>query len=72
MIAVGTEIRTVDFRLNKETKKTLVSQMTRISVNYHTSSNQNTRITTIKYKKSKKRAKKILFPNLRMSVYNKV
>ena len=54
MLTVGTEIRTVDFRLNKETKKTLVSQRTRISVNYHTSSNQNTRITTMKYKKSKR------------------
>ncbi|KAG5375669.1 hypothetical protein IGI04_040265, partial [Brassica rapa subsp. trilocularis] len=59
--SVGTEIRTVDFRLNKETRKTLISQRTRISANYHTSSNQDTRITTIKNKKSKKRAKKILF-----------
>uniref|UniRef100_A0A0D3DMX6 DUF1985 domain-containing protein n=1 Tax=Brassica oleracea var. oleracea TaxID=109376 RepID=A0A0D3DMX6_BRAOL len=37
-----------------ETKKTLTSQRTRISANYHTSSNQNTRITTIKYNKSKR------------------
>ncbi|KAG5378215.1 hypothetical protein IGI04_026057 [Brassica rapa subsp. trilocularis] len=44
---VGAEIHTVDFRLNKETRKTLISQRTRISANYHTSSNQNTRITTI-------------------------
>ncbi|KAG5384083.1 hypothetical protein IGI04_035553 [Brassica rapa subsp. trilocularis] len=51
---VGTKIHTVDFRLNKETRKTLISQRTRISANYHTSSNQNTRITTIKYKKSKR------------------
>ncbi|KAF3605519.1 hypothetical protein DY000_02045806 [Brassica cretica] len=51
---VGTEIRTVDFRLNKETRKTLTSQRTRISANYYTSSNQNTRITTIKYNKSKR------------------
>ncbi|KAG5410622.1 hypothetical protein IGI04_006941 [Brassica rapa subsp. trilocularis] len=36
---------------------------TRISANYHTSSNQNTRITTIKYKKSK-REQKDLIPNL--------
>ncbi|KAF3540933.1 hypothetical protein F2Q69_00024160 [Brassica cretica] len=69
---VGTKIHTVDFRLNKETRKTLISQRTRISANYHTSSNQNTRIITIKYKKSKRRAKKILFLNLRMSVYNKI
>ncbi|KAG5411506.1 hypothetical protein IGI04_007825 [Brassica rapa subsp. trilocularis] len=53
---VGTEIHTVDFRLNKETRKTLTSQRTRISVNYHTSSNQNTRITTIKIRNRKKRA----------------
>ncbi|KAG5378318.1 hypothetical protein IGI04_026160 [Brassica rapa subsp. trilocularis] len=58
---VGTEILTVDFRLNKETRKTLISQRTRISANYHTSSNQNTRTMAIKYKNSKKRAKKILF-----------
>ncbi|KAG5393395.1 hypothetical protein IGI04_023358 [Brassica rapa subsp. trilocularis] len=64
---VGTEIRTVDFRLNKETKKTLVSQRTRISVNYHTSSNQNTRITTIKIR-NRKESKVDLIPNLRMSV----
>ncbi|KAG5383265.1 hypothetical protein IGI04_034735 [Brassica rapa subsp. trilocularis] len=64
---VGTEIRTVDFRLNKETKKTLVSQRTRISVNYHTSSNQNTRITTIKLR-NRKESKVDLIPNLRMSV----
>ncbi|KAG5388432.1 hypothetical protein IGI04_029973 [Brassica rapa subsp. trilocularis] len=51
---VGTEIRTVDFRLNKETRKTLISQRTRISVNYHTSSNQNTRITTIKIRNRKR------------------
>ncbi|KAF3529653.1 hypothetical protein DY000_02042893 [Brassica cretica] len=44
----GTKIRTVDFRLNKETRKTLISQRTRISANYHTSSNQNTRITMIR------------------------
>ncbi|KAG5384534.1 hypothetical protein IGI04_036004 [Brassica rapa subsp. trilocularis] len=54
---VGTEIHTVDFRLNKETRKTLISQRTRISVNYHTSSNQNTRITTIKVRNRKERAK---------------
>ncbi|KAG5415089.1 hypothetical protein IGI04_002656 [Brassica rapa subsp. trilocularis] len=53
---VGTEIHTVDFRLNKETRKTLISQRTRISVNYHTSSNQNTRITTIKIRNRKERA----------------
>ncbi|KAG5411071.1 hypothetical protein IGI04_007390 [Brassica rapa subsp. trilocularis] len=53
---VGTEIHTVDFRLNKETRKTLISQRTRISVNYHTSSNQNTRITTIKVRNRKERA----------------
>ena len=47
-ILVGTEIHTVDFRLNKETRKTLISQRTRISANYHTSNNQNTRITTIR------------------------
>ncbi|KAG5379032.1 hypothetical protein IGI04_026874 [Brassica rapa subsp. trilocularis] len=64
---VGTEIRTVDFLLNKETKKTLVSQRTRISVNYHTSSNQNTRITTIKIR-NRKESKVDLIPNLRMSV----
>ncbi|KAG5393749.1 hypothetical protein IGI04_023712 [Brassica rapa subsp. trilocularis] len=58
---VGTEIHIVDFRLNKETRKTLISQRTRISANYHTSSNQNTRITTIKIRTQKKRAKKILF-----------
>ncbi|KAG5375207.1 hypothetical protein IGI04_039803, partial [Brassica rapa subsp. trilocularis] len=52
---VGTEIHTVDFRLNKETRKTLIFQRTRISANYHTSSNQNTRITTTKYNKSRKR-----------------
>ncbi|KAG5413639.1 hypothetical protein IGI04_001206 [Brassica rapa subsp. trilocularis] len=67
MTTVGTEIRTVDFRLNKETKKTLVSQRTRISVNYHTSSNQNTRITTIKIR-NRKESKVDLIPNLRMSV----
>uniref|UniRef100_A0A0D3ADC6 Uncharacterized protein n=1 Tax=Brassica oleracea var. oleracea TaxID=109376 RepID=A0A0D3ADC6_BRAOL len=44
----GTKIRTVDFRLNKETRKTRISQRTRISANYHTSSNQNTRITMIR------------------------
>ncbi|KAG5374324.1 hypothetical protein IGI04_042363 [Brassica rapa subsp. trilocularis] len=60
---VGTEIHTVDFRLNKETKKTLVSQRTRISVNYHTSSNQNTRITTIKIR-NRKESKVDLIPNL--------
>ncbi|CAN7105327.1 unnamed protein product, partial [Brassica rapa subsp. narinosa] len=27
----GTEIRTVDFRLNKETRKTIISQRSRIS-----------------------------------------
>ncbi|KAG5414448.1 hypothetical protein IGI04_002015 [Brassica rapa subsp. trilocularis] len=64
---VGTEIHTVDFRLNKETKKTLVSQRTWISVNYHTSSNQNTRITTIKIR-NRKESKVDLIPNLRMSV----
>ncbi|KAG5393092.1 hypothetical protein IGI04_023055 [Brassica rapa subsp. trilocularis] len=64
---VGTEIHTVDFRLNKETKKTLVSQRTRISVNYHTSSNQNTRITTIKIR-NRKESKVDLILNLRMSV----
>ncbi|KAG5410918.1 hypothetical protein IGI04_007237 [Brassica rapa subsp. trilocularis] len=64
---VGTEIRTVDFRLNKETRKTLISQRTRISVNYHTSSNQNTRITTIKIR-NRKESKEDLIPNLRMSV----
>ncbi|KAG5373574.1 hypothetical protein IGI04_043109 [Brassica rapa subsp. trilocularis] len=64
---VGTKIRTVDFRLNKETKKTLVSQRTRISVNYHTSSNQNTRITTIKIR-NRKESKVDLIPNLRMNV----
>ncbi|KAG5410861.1 hypothetical protein IGI04_007180 [Brassica rapa subsp. trilocularis] len=64
---VGTEIHTVDFRLNKETKKTLVSQRTRISVNYHTLSNQNTRITTIKIR-NRKESKVDLIPNLRMSV----
>ncbi|KAF2537199.1 hypothetical protein F2Q68_00020686 [Brassica cretica] len=68
---VGTEIRTVDFRLNKETRKTLISQRTRISANYHTSSNQNTRITTIKIR-NRKESKVDLIPNLRMSVYNKV
>ena len=51
---VGTEICTVDFRLNKETRKTLISQRTRISANYHTSSNQNTRITTIRIKNRKR------------------
>ena len=51
---VGTEIRTVDFRLNKETRKTLISQRTRISANYHTSSNQNTRITTIRIRNRKR------------------
>ena len=30
---MGTEIRTVDFRLNKETRKTLISQRSRISAN---------------------------------------
>ena len=30
---VGTEIRTVDFRLNKKTKKTLISQRSQISAN---------------------------------------
>ena len=30
---VGTEIRTVDLRLNKETRKTLISQRSRISAN---------------------------------------
>ncbi|KAF2554879.1 hypothetical protein F2Q68_00015409 [Brassica cretica] len=30
---VGTEICTVDFRLNKETRKTLISQRSRISAN---------------------------------------
>ena len=30
---VGTEIRTVDFRLNKENRRTLVSQRSRISAN---------------------------------------
>ncbi|KAG5414830.1 hypothetical protein IGI04_002397 [Brassica rapa subsp. trilocularis] len=40
--------------LINETRKTLISQWTWISLNYHTSSNQNTRITTIKYKKSKR------------------
>ncbi|KAG5402635.1 hypothetical protein IGI04_008754 [Brassica rapa subsp. trilocularis] len=68
---VGTEIHTVDFRLNKETRKTLISQRTRISVNYHTSSNQNTRTTTIKIR-NRKESKVDLIPNLRMSVYNKV
>ena len=33
MTYVGTEIRTVDFRLNKETRKTLISQRSRISAN---------------------------------------
>ncbi|KAF3562485.1 hypothetical protein DY000_02014923 [Brassica cretica] len=33
LMAVGTEIRTVDFRLNKETRKTLISQRSRISAN---------------------------------------
>ncbi|KAF3525156.1 hypothetical protein F2Q69_00047618 [Brassica cretica] len=51
---VGTEIRTVDFLLNKETRKTLISQTTRISANYHTSSNQNTRITTIRIRNRKR------------------
>ncbi|KAG5411074.1 hypothetical protein IGI04_007393 [Brassica rapa subsp. trilocularis] len=64
---VGTEIYTVDFRLNKETRKTLISQRTQISVNYHTSSNQNTRITTIKIR-NRKESKVDLIPNLRMSV----
>ncbi|KAF3585988.1 hypothetical protein F2Q69_00026347 [Brassica cretica] len=52
--SVGTEIRTVDFRLNKETRKALISQRTRISANYHTSSNQNTRITTIRIRNRKR------------------
>uniref|UniRef100_A0A0D3BCV6 Uncharacterized protein n=1 Tax=Brassica oleracea var. oleracea TaxID=109376 RepID=A0A0D3BCV6_BRAOL len=51
---VGTENRTVDFRLNKETRKTLISQRTRISANYHTSSNQNTRIRTIRIRNRKR------------------
>ncbi|KAF3512923.1 hypothetical protein F2Q69_00009931 [Brassica cretica] len=51
---VGTEIRTVDFRLNKETRKTLISQRNRISANYHTSSNQNMRITTIRIRNKKR------------------
>ncbi|WZZ71307.1 hypothetical protein YC2023_082677 [Brassica napus] len=52
--SVETEIRTVNFRLNKETRKTLISQRTRISANYHTSSNQNTRITTIRIRNRKR------------------
>ncbi|KAG5397786.1 hypothetical protein IGI04_019600 [Brassica rapa subsp. trilocularis] len=62
---VGTEIHTVDFRLNKETRKTLISQRTRISVNYHTSSNQNTRITTIKVRNRKERANFSLYSSPR-------
>ena len=52
--SVGTEIRTINFRLNKETRKTLISQRTRISANYHTSSNQNMRITTIRIRNRKR------------------
>ena len=33
LFGVGTEIRTVDFRLNKESKRTLISQRSRISAN---------------------------------------
>ncbi|KAG5373714.1 hypothetical protein IGI04_042967, partial [Brassica rapa subsp. trilocularis] len=40
---------------------------TRISVNYHTSSNQNTRMTTIKIR-NRKESKVGLIPNLRMNV----
>ncbi|KAF3556312.1 hypothetical protein F2Q69_00015902 [Brassica cretica] len=68
---VGTEIRTVDFCLNKETRKTLISQRSWISANTTRQANQNTIMTTIKYKNRKKRAKRSLIPNLRMSVYNK-
>ena len=32
-LVVGTEIRTVDFRLNKDTRKTLISQRSQISSN---------------------------------------
>ncbi|KAF2576728.1 hypothetical protein F2Q70_00002774 [Brassica cretica] len=70
-MAVGTKIRTVDFRLNKETRKTLISQRSRISANTTRQANQNTIMTTKKYKNRKKRAKRSLIPNLRMSVYNK-
>ena len=69
---MGTEIRTVDFHLNKETRKTLISQRSRISANTTRQANQNTIMTTIKYKNRKKRAKRSLIPNLRMSVYTKV
>ncbi|CDY26327.1 BnaA03g60030D [Brassica napus] len=40
----------MDGDLTTETRKTLISQRTRISAIYHTSSNQNTRITTINAK----------------------
>ncbi|KAF3531420.1 hypothetical protein DY000_02039529 [Brassica cretica] len=69
--SVGTKIRTVDFRLNKETRKALIFQRSWISANTTRQANQNTIMTTIKYKNRKKRAKRSLIPNLRMSVYNK-
>ncbi|WZY72337.1 hypothetical protein YC2023_004577 [Brassica napus] len=69
--AVGTEIHTVDFRLNKETRKTLIFQRTRISVNYLTSSNQNTRITTIKIR-NRKESKVDLYSESAYERYNKV
>uniref|UniRef100_A0A0D3ASM2 Uncharacterized protein n=1 Tax=Brassica oleracea var. oleracea TaxID=109376 RepID=A0A0D3ASM2_BRAOL len=50
---VGTEIRTVDFRLNKKTRKTLISQRTRISANVKQSEHEN---NNDKNRKSKKRA----------------
>ncbi|KAG2247486.1 hypothetical protein Bca52824_087114 [Brassica carinata] len=70
--SVGTKIRTVDFRLHKETRKTLISQRSWISANTTRQANQNTTMTTINYKNRKKRAKRSLIPNLRMNVYNKV
>ncbi|KAF3599829.1 hypothetical protein F2Q69_00035282 [Brassica cretica] len=47
-------------------------QRSRISANTTRQANQNTIMTTIKYKNRKKRANRSLIPNLRLSVYNKV
>ncbi|KAG5407588.1 hypothetical protein IGI04_013707, partial [Brassica rapa subsp. trilocularis] len=76
-IVVGTEIRTVDFRLNKETRKTLISQRSRISarandnlektVDLISSPRKSVAIITREYKGFGRRGRQRRIPNLKSS-----
>ncbi|KAG5375181.1 hypothetical protein IGI04_039777, partial [Brassica rapa subsp. trilocularis] len=75
---VGTEIRTVDLRLNKETRKTLISQRSRISarandnlektVDLISSPRKSVAIITREYKGFGRRGRQRRIPNLKSSL----